>query len=350
LSYHFTGSLPVRERYEIPVPSKSLFAKLIRLSSTAIASLAMRAAFNADAIATSHNDKRYRLLGVEKRLEGSKYCLLVVEDLQLLPLAFRLRNNSRILFDAREFYTKQNDGSVRFKLFEKPFRISLCKRYLSHCDYLITVSPGLAAAYNQEFGVEMHVVRSTPAYREIPIHPCSHRQIRMVHHGLANRNRGLHNMIEIVRYLDSRFTLDLYLAGSAHNISRLKSVARDCPRIRFFDPVPFDEIVPMLNGYDIGLYYLEPNGFNVTYNLPNKLFEFIQARLAVAIGPSPNMAELVSKYQCGFIADEFSIEAMVKMLTSLTPRMIDAAKVNSDLAATELCYEEESKKLLEILG
>ena len=38
------------------------------------------------------------------------------------------------------------------------------------------------------------------------------------------------------------------------------------------DPVPFDEIIPMLNKYDLGFYYLEPKGFNVTYNLPNKFF------------------------------------------------------------------------------
>lgn len=349
LSYPFKGSLPVRSQYEIPAPSKSLFSRLIRLSSLVMSSLAMRAAWIPEAIAISHNDQRHKLLDAEKQLDGNNYSLLVVEDLQLLPLSFRLRGNARILFDAREFYTKQNDESIRFRFFEKNFRTFLCKKYLKSCDFLITVSPGLAKAYKQEFGVDMEVIRSTPAYREVPIQPCTHHQIRMVHHGAANKNRGLHNMIEIVRRLDSRFTLDFYLVGSTNKIFELKRMARDCPRIRFFDPVAFDEIVSMLNDYDIGLYYLEPNGFNVTYNLPNKLFEFIQARLAVAIGPSPNMAELVSQYQCGFVASEFSIEAMVKTLESLNPEIIDKAKSNSALAAKELCYERESRKILELI-
>ena len=105
----------------------------------------------------------------------------------------------------------------------------------------------------------------------------------------------------------------------------------------------------MLNSYDIGLYYLEPTGFNVTFNLPNKFFEFIQARLALAIGPSPNMAEVVRQYQCGFIAEEFSIESMVNTLKDLTSEKIDLAKKNSDIAAKDLCYEKESERLLNLI-
>ena len=101
----------------------------------------------------------------------------------------------------------------------------------------------------------------------------------------------------------------------------------------------------MLNKYDLGFYYLEPKGFNVTYNLPNKFFEFIQARLALAIGPSPDMAKLVNKYDCGFISKDFSISSMVKTLSELDANKINLSKHNSSLAAKELCFEKESEKL-----
>ena len=104
-----------------------------------------------------------------------------------------------------------------------------------------------------------------------------------------------------------------------------------------------------LNSYDIGFYYLEPKGFNVTYSLPNKFFEFIQARLAVVVGPSPNMVEIVREFDCGFISEEFTVDSMIETLQSLTPEVIDRMKRNSDRAARELCYEKEGKKLLALI-
>lgn len=351
LSHPSKDNLPVHRRYTIPRREESHCSKYIRcLLTVAIAiSLATKIGRIDKVIAIFLSDLKFKLFRSEKSLYGKNYDLIVVEDLQLLPLAFRLRGIAKILFDAREFYTKQNEESLKFRLFEKPFRDMLCKKYLGLCDHLITVSPGLATAYKNEFGVDMTVIRSTPSYRVISVEPCAENEIRMVYHGGANMNRGLRNMIEVVSRLDSRFTLDFYLVGSSQNIVKLEQEASGCPRIYFREPVPFEEIVPMLSVYDIGFYYLEPNGFNVTYNLPNKLFEFIQARLSIAIGPSPDMADLVNKYRCGFVAKEFSIEAMVNTLESLNSDLIDKAKLNSDIAAKELCYENESRRLLGLL-
>ena len=171
----------------------------------------------------------------------------------------------------------------------------------------------------------------------------------MVHHGRANRNRRLENMIEIIKRLDNRYTLDFYLTGSARYIEHLKTQAKDVPRVRFRKPVPFDQIVPMLTNYDIGLYFLQPTGFNVTYNLPNKFFEFIQAGLMVAIGPSPDMAAIVRQYHCGVVADSFSIQSMADLLSQLSVIEINEAKQNSNLASKDLCFEVEQDKLLKIV-
>ncbi|GAB3288356.1 hypothetical protein GCM10027297_33690 [Parahaliea aestuarii] len=102
----------------------------------------------------------------------------------------------------------------------------------------------------------------------------------------------------------------------------------------------------MLNEYDLGFYYLEPSGFNVTYNLPNKFFEFIQARLAVAIGPSPDMKKIVEEQKLGFVANNFSIDAMVDRLNALSLTDVRNAKSNCHQAARILCLEEESQSLL----
>lgn len=50
-----------------------------------------------------------------------KFDLLIVEDIQLLPLAFELKGEGKIL-DAREYYPRQNEGELWFELFEKKRR------------------------------------------------------------------------------------------------------------------------------------------------------------------------------------------------------------------------------------
>lgn len=296
------------------------------------------------------NDLFHFLQHYRQIFKENHYDLIVVEDLQLLPLAFKIKKNAFVLFDAREYYPRQREDQRLFRLLEKPERLRLCRQFLHKCDKLITVSPGLAEEYFREFGVKTHVIMSAPYYYDVTPRKTNPSHIRMVHHGGASRNRKLENMIEIVTALDNRFTLDFYLTGSPDYIQELKRIASPCNRIRFCHPVPFDEIIQMLSAYDIGMFYVEPTTFNLLNCLPNKLFEFIQARLMVAIGPSPDMASIVKRFDCGVVADSFNLESMVSLLFKLDGSLIDSAKFKSDVAAKTLCYEVEAAKLMNFIN
>jgi len=171
----------------------------------------------------------------------------------------------------------------------------------------------------------------------------------MVYHGAANRNRRIENLIDVVLLLDDRFSLDLILVGNPRYQQELRRKAAGMKRINFVEPVVFEEIIPTIAKYDIGFFYCEPVTFNLANCLPNKFFEYIQARLMIAIGPSPDMAEIVHEYKCGIVAEEFSVHSMAKALNALTADDIDEYKRNSDKAARELCFEKESGKLVSIL-
>lgn len=295
------------------------------------------------------NDQVFGTAKFRPIIKNRQYNLVIVEDLFMLPLAMSHKHNAQIVFDAREYYSRQNEESFWWRMLERPERIRLCKSYLKQCDQVLTVSPGLAREYQREFGVSASIYRNVPYYTDREIMSTGKKYIKLVHHGVANPNRQLEKMIDIVSQLDSRFSLDMYLTGCKTYIDYLKSYAKSVPAVRFCEPVTYDKIIPMLNQYDIGFFYVEPSTFNLLHCLPNKLFEFIQARLAVAIGPSPDMSDIVKAYRCGVIADEFSITDMAKKLNALTYHKIDELKHNSDIAARQLNFEVESKKFLKIL-
>jgi hypothetical protein len=237
------------------------------------------------------------------------------------------------------------DSSWYFRHFIGPYRKLVASKYLIKFDTIFSVSPSIVRAYQKSTSAHVALLRSTPFYRNISPSIVDFNNIKMVHHGTANTDRNLANLILIAKTLPQNFSLDLYLTGSKSSILELKKIAALSDNIRVLPPVPYNDIIPMLNNYDIGLYYLEPSSFNLRHCLPNKFFEFIQARLAVAIGPSPDMLDIVNKYQCGFVSDEFTVTSMVERLSTLDINMIIKAKQNSNLAANDLCYEREGHVL-----
>jgi hypothetical protein len=169
----------------------------------------------------------------------------------------------------------------------------------------------------------------------------------MLHHGHAAPNRRIELMIDLMRLLPPRFSLDLMLVGLDSRYGRLlRRRARDLPTVTFIDPVPFDHIIPHGNRYDVGLYLLPPTGFNTRHALPNKFFEFIQSRLALAIGPSAEMAPYVQRYRCGVVADDYTPEALATKLAPLTDTEITRLKHASHLAAAELVSDRLRDRLL----
>ena len=198
----------------------------------------------------------------------------------------------------------------------------------------------------RSYGIRAAVVTNAPPYAELEPTPVD-TPIRILHHGAAQRGRGLEEMLRLADLLDERFTLDFVLMPDASGFREaLIERARHNPRVRFPSPVPMRELVQMANGYDIGLYLLPPNNFNQRYALPNKFFEFIQGRLALAIGPSPEMAGLVRRYGCGVVGRDFTPEGLAAELNSLDASQIAAFKQASHTAAAELCAERNAEIVL----
>ena len=171
---------------------------------------------------------------------------------------------------------------------------NFCKRYLPKAAAMVTVCQGIADEFRREYGVACNVIHNAPLDQRLRPSLSDENNIRLIHHGSAIRSRHLGVMIEMMKYLDSRFTLDFMLVETDPlYMAELRVMAESDARIRFIEPVAMQDICQRLNEFDMGVYLLPPVNFNHEHALPNKFFEFIQARLAIAIGPSPEMAKLL---------------------------------------------------------
>tara|TARA_A100001388_G_scaffold206959_1_gene157575 strand:+ start:607 stop:1782 length:1176 start_codon:yes stop_codon:yes gene_type:complete len=292
-------------------------------------------------------ERLYPLLDKQKeQIRLSNYDYIIVEDIVLLTQATRFANISKIIFDAREYYESQSTESIKFRFLISPIRVAILNYCLPKCSEIYTVSQAIADAYKKKYKSNISVLRSIPKYRDIPVKETYKNNIRIVHHGIGYKTRGIKDMIDIGNSLDERFVLDLYLVANQNYLDEIKDYLGNSKKVNLKKPVKYDQIISMLNSYDIGLFFVKPVTFNLLNCLPNKLFEFIQGRLAVAIGPSPEMSKIVKKNNCGFVSDDFNNKSMVDLLNNLEIDDIDQAKLNSNNAAKELCFENESKFLI----
>jgi glycosyltransferase involved in cell wall biosynthesis len=278
-----------------------------------------------------------------RQFSNHSFDLIIANDIDTLPLAFAIKGNARIVFDAHEYAPRHFEDKKVWKLFFQPFYVSLCKKYIPQTDAMLTVGSGLAREYEKNFGVRPVIITNATRYHELQPSATDADKVRLVHHGIVNQSRQLELMIDMMAHLDNRFSLDMYLlisdyasAKTKAYLESLKDKIRTNPRIRILPAIKSHLVVSTLNQYDIGVFLIPPVNFNYANTLPNKLFDFIQARLGIAIGPTPEMAAIVTEYESGIVAPDFTPRALAKLLNALTTEKIRSFKSNSGRAASVL--------------
>jgi len=281
-------------------------------------------------------------------LRGATFDLILANDIWTLPLALELKGNAKVGFDAHEYSPAEFEESWQWRLFFQRYNEYLCRRYLPLADAATTVCEGIAEEYRRTIGVRMTVIHNALPYQDLqPCRGTPDGRVRLVHHGGAIPSRQLETMIESMRYLDDRHTLDFVLVSSVpHYVDRLKSLASGDRRVRFLPSVGMHDLPRILNRYDAGIYLLPPNNFNNRHALPNKFFEFVQARLAIVVGPSPEMAAQVRRYEMGVVSEDFTPKSFARAISGLDRQRIDRFKQRSHEAAKELCFERNAEILL----
>jgi len=278
-------------------------------------------------------------------LRGRRFDLVVANDARVLALAHAVADGAPVWADLHEWAPEERTHVLSWRLLVAPLMRHLCARYLPLCAATSTVCEPIAELYDRDFGVHPVVVRNSNAWQPLEPTPVADDRIRLVHSGAAVHGRSLETMIDAVIELGERFTLDLYLVpandGGAYQRSLVQRAAGN-DRIVFRDPVAPAALPATLNAYDVGVFWIPPTHTNARLTLPNKFFDFVQARLAVAVGPTIEMQRLVERHGLGVVAEGFTVEQCVASLAWLTAEEVRLFKAASAAAARELSFETDA--------
>lgn len=274
-------------------------------------------------------------------LRGQVFDIILANEADTVPLALAQRPRFGVHADLHEFAPAQNP-SARWRAFVAPYYRWLCREYVTRASSVTTVSQGLRDGYRRDFGLEADVVPNAAPYADMrpgPVPPPGE-AIRLVHSGNAQPGRHLELLIDAVRRARRAVTLDLYLMPTDTGyLAELRRLAAATPGVTVRPPVPHTQLVDALNAYDVGLHVLPPATYNHRWALPNKLFDYVQARLGLVVGPSPEMARLVRDHALGAVTDDFTAASLAAQIDGLDAARVTTWKAASHRAAAELAAE-----------
>jgi hypothetical protein len=242
----------------------------------------------------------------------------------------------KVVYNAHEYHPLQMDQDLDWLKTVGEYYLWIYKKYLNKIDLFINVCESITEKCKTEFNCDSIVIPNAASYDPNikPIFKENDNLIKIIHHGASIKGRKLETMIRAVGKFPDKYTFDLMLVPIDNDYyNQLIQLSQSFSNIRIIKQVKFNEIIYKLNGYDLGLYILPPTSFNNQIALPNKVFEFIQARLALLVSPNIEMKNLVTKHNVGLVLDDYEQFSLESSLKVLDHDKINVFKSNSNKAA-----------------
>ncbi|MEM9064510.1 MAG: glycosyltransferase [Planctomycetota bacterium] len=288
--------------------------------------------------------------------------LVHAHDYPQMRLAVAAKDLLKIpaIYDAHELYPEINTLTP-----EQSKRIAKTERRLApRFDGTITVNPYIAKEMAHRYAIPEPTVIVNAVDPPTGFEPGVHNrrfhqklglppeERVLLFQGWMSATRGLATLIrgfaacEIGR-------LRLVLMGYGDERDNLQTLADELgitDRVHILDPVPQDELIWWTGSADAGAIPYPPVDLNNRLCSPNKLFEFVQARLPIIANDLPFLRDVVGGRGIGVLADLESPEGVAGAIHSMFEDKGGQTRFHAPLlaAAPELSWKAEQRHLFEV--
>lgn len=279
-------------------------------------------------------------------------------DLPMLKIAVaaKRKTGARLVYDMHEFYPEQLGLSAAQ---QRSLR-EVESAHIRRAERLITVNPLLAEAISRAYGgLEIAVVQNaTQAPPDLHTNRRDLFRKRLaldqapifLYQGWMSPVRNLEALI-LGAALASR-DLHLVLMGYGDYATELRAIAGTTSRshrIHFVEAVSPEQLLYYTASADVGVI---PYGFGGDVNTrlasPNKLYEFIAARVPILTNELPFVASVVGPNGFGVVADLESSEAVAAALDDFPLGRIEEFRERLAIGGSRYLWQSEKERLLEI--
>lgn len=269
----------------------------------------------------------------------------------LLPnlLVSKLKGK-KLYYDAHEYFTEVPELVSRPKV-QKIWK-TVEQFCLKRVDVLCTVNESIASLYREKYAVKTFVVRNVPLLDVAIVDQLEKRENILILQGAGiNIDRGGEELMEAMQYIEGA---KLWVIGSGDAIPQLKEMQKELglqDKVEFKGKLPLGELKTLTRKGIIG-YSLDKNtNVNYQFSLPNKLFDYLQAQVAVIVSPLVEVKKIVEQYNVGVVLEEVSAEEIANKTNDLLLNYskLEEIRNNTINAAKELHWDKEKEVFFEFL-
>ncbi|MBC7389237.1 MAG: glycosyltransferase [Opitutaceae bacterium] len=271
----------------------------------------------------------------------SKADIITANDLDtIFPcyLVSRLKK-IRLVYDSHEYFTELPE--LQKKKFTRAIWLKLEEALFSKLKYISTVGNFIAEAYSKKYNVPVSVIRNMPLKVDNPV--CNSKTNIIIYQGAVNVGRGIELMIKAFAYLPE---YELWIIGDGLIFKNILEQCKSSNNVKVLGKKTFQELPLLTSQGMLGLSLEEDLGLNYRYSLPNKIFDYVNARIPVIVSDLPEMRALVEKYNIGLVLFNRSPEALSKLIKSICE---DDLKYQSFVQSCELASQELNWEMQEPL-
>jgi glycosyltransferase involved in cell wall biosynthesis len=278
----------------------------------------------------------------------AKVDIIVANDLDTLVscwLAAKIRRKV-LVFDSHELFTEVPELADR-PLIKGVWGVNE-KLFIRGVDFGYTVSKPIQEYYLKKYNSDFTLVRNVGLFRFENNHQFNGQNKIIIYQGALNKGRGIELMLNSMQYLDE---FVLWIVGDGDIVNELKELAVKLglgEKAVFIGRVPLDSLYKYTSKAYIGVSLEEDLGLNYRYALPNKIFDYIQARVPVVVSDLPEMKNLVKKYKIGEALKNRSPKELADTIKKLSEKGERRKELNRnlELAARDLCWQREEEKII----
>ncbi len=284
--------------------------------------------------------------------------IIHVHDLPQLNLGALIKKklNIPLVYDAHELYPEINtlDNTQKERLSK------LENHLLPKCDAVITVNPFIAQEMASRYKVKQPQVILNATRTPELFSPDKHYDLFrekfsitaderiILFQGWMSKTRGLQTLVQAIQNVPVH--IHLVFMGYGEAIPELKQLRDSLQlhgQVHFMEAVSQDELLYWTASADVGIIPYQSVDLNNHYCSPNKLFEFIQARLPILANDLPFLKQIVGEEAFGMVTPLVSVEDYARAIRKMFAS--DAAlahfKKNLSAKADKYSWAVEEEKL-----
>ena len=270
-------------------------------------------------------------------------------ELLFVGVLVKLTLRSKLVYDAHELETER----VVLSAFTKKIAKIIERSLIHFVDLTIVVGPMIEDYYRLSYGdINIITIRNCPPF-SIPKNKGTFRDnfniakdaSIYIYSGSLNKSRNIPKLLDFFGKQSGQERVLVFMGKGPleEQIRKANSFGQSI----FYKPAVEPHLVAeAAANADFGVHLGEDICLSYRLCMPNKMFEYIMARLPILVSNLPEMARVVSTYDIGDTVNEIDNSTLLAAMKRIEAMPKNELKANLDKAAFDFNWENEEKHLI----